>query len=78
MKTFAERFNETVENSGKIFGFELFNIHTNEYEFDYITFNERKNTLNWNNFSIEVDTDMSVEYNIEGLYDEIMSSGIYE
>lgn len=77
--TFAEKFKETRDNYKKAcFGFEFFNTDTNEYEYGNIEYNEKTNRLSWNDFSVEVDNDFSVDANIEALYQEIMESGKYE
>ena len=77
-KTFLQKFNECRENFAGIFGIELFNTIDKEYNFDYITYDEKNNTLNWNDYSIVVDDDFSVDENLQSLFEEIMQSGIYE
>ena len=78
-KSFKEKFDEAVANAqanGKIFGFEITDKN-GESQFDYITYDEKTNTLSWQDISIEVEEDMDVDFNLDGLYDAILEDNEY-
>jgi hypothetical protein len=63
---------------GMFWAFEFKNIEIDEWEYDDIKYNRNTHTLNWNEYSIDVDPTLSVDDNLNALMDEIMNSGKYE
>ena len=73
-ETFENDFNDTRDNFYKkrspngMFGFEMKNPE-GEWEYGNITYDPNTNKLSCMGVSIDVDPDMTVDQNIEGLYD---------
>ena len=57
-----------------MFGFEMKNGE-GDWEYGDITFDPNSNTMSCMGVSIEVDPDMTVDQNLEALYDELINSG---
>jgi hypothetical protein len=77
---FEDKFNATRDNFYKqrspngMFGFEMKNPE-GEWEYGDITYDPNTNTMSCMGVSIEVDPDMTVDQNLEGLYEELMNQG---
>lgn len=57
-----------------LFGFEMKN-QEGEWEYGEITFNPNTNQMSCMGVSIDVDPDMTVDQNIEALYEELITQG---
>ena len=57
-----------------MFGFEMKN-QDGDWEYGDITFDPNTNTMSCMGVSIDVDPDMSVDQNIEALYEELINNG---
>ena len=64
-------FEDDWNNTTKLHGFEFFNLYTNEYEYAPIYYDG--NSIYWNDASFEIDHDFSMEWNLNGLFDQIMT-----
>lgn len=74
-ESFEEDFNSARDNfKGQMFGFEMKNPE-GEWEYGDITYDPNTNTMSCMGVSIEVDPDMTVDQNLEGLYEELMNQG---
>lgn len=77
---FENDFNTARDNFHKsrgglgMFGFEMKNPE-GEWEYGDITYDPNTNTMSCMGVSIEVDPDMTVDQNLEGLYEELMNQG---
>jgi hypothetical protein len=58
-------------------GFELVNVETGEWQDGAIKYDRNTHTLNWNEYSIDVDPTFSVDANIDALLDDILNDGKY-
>jgi hypothetical protein len=58
-------------------GFELVNAETGEWQDGAIEYDRDAHTLNWNEYSIDVDPTFSVDANIDALLDYILNDGKY-
>jgi hypothetical protein len=58
-------------------GFELANAETGEWQKGTIKYDRDTHTLNWNEYSIDVDPTFSVDANIDALLDYILNGGKY-
>lgn len=59
---------------GGMFGMELKNSE-GDWQYGDITYDPNTNTMSCMGVSIEVDPDMSIDQNLEGLYEELMNNG---
>ena len=59
---------------GGMFGMELKNSE-GEWQYGDVTYDPNTNTMSCMGVSIEVDPDMSIDQNLEGLYEELMNNG---
>lgn len=57
-----------------MFGFEMKNSE-GDWEYGDVTYDPNTNTMSCMGVSIEVDPDMSIDQNLEGLYEELMNNG---
>jgi len=77
---FEDKFNSARDDFYKrrspngMFGFEMKNPE-GEWEYGDITYDPNSNTMSCMGVSIEVDPDMTVDQNLEGLYEELMNQG---
>ncbi len=59
---------------GGMFGMEMKNAE-GDWEYGEVTFDPNANTMSCMGATIQVDPDMSVDANLEALYDELLNSG---
>ena len=74
---FEDDFNQARDNHmsrGGMFGFEMKNSE-GDWEYGDVTFDPNSNTMSCMGASIQVDPDMTVDQNLEALYDELMNNG---
>lgn len=74
---FEDDFNQSRDNHmsrGGMFGFEMKNSE-GDWEYGDVTFDPNSNTMSCMGASIKVDPDMTVDQNLEALYDELMNNG---
>ena len=57
-----------------MFGFEMKNSE-GDWQYGDVTYDPNTNTMSCMGVSIEVDPDMSIDQNLEGLYEELMNNG---
>ena len=79
-ESFEDDFNSTRDNfmnrrsPNGMFGFEMKNSE-GEWEYGDVTYDPNSNTMSCMGVSIEVDSEMSVDANLEALYDELINNG---
>ena len=79
-ESFEDDFNTTRDNylnrksPNGMFGFEMKNSE-GDWEFGNVTYDPKTNTMSCMGVSIEVDPEMSVDANLEALYDELINNG---
>ena len=76
-ESFEDEFNQARDNHmsrGGMFGFEMKNSE-GDWEYGDVTFDPNSNTMSCMGASIQVDPDMTVDQNLEALYDELMKNG---
>lgn len=76
-EAFEDDFNAARDKHigrGGIFGMELKNSE-GEWQYGDVTYDPNTNTMSCMGVSIEVDPDMSIDQNLEGLYEELMNNG---
>lgn len=72
---FEDDFNSARDNfKGQMFGFEMKNPE-GDWQYGDVTYDPKTNTMSCMGVSIEVDPDMTVDQNLEGLYEELMNQG---
>lgn len=74
---FEDDFNQARDNHisrGGMFGMELKNSE-GDWEYGDVTFDPNSNTMSCMGATIQVDPDMTVDQNLEALYDELMNNG---
>ena len=59
---------------GGMFGMELKNSE-GDWEYGDVTYDPNTNTMSCMGVSIQVDPDLSIDQNLEGLYEELMNNG---
>lgn len=64
-------------DNGRMWGIEMKN-GDNEWEYGEITFDPNTNQMSCMGVSIDVDPDMSLDYNIQGLYDALLERGYHD
>lgn len=70
----AARDNFMNKRPNGMFGFEMKNSE-GDWEYGDITLDPNSNTMSCMGVSIEVDPDMTVDQNLEALYDELINNG---
>lgn len=76
-ENFEDDFNAARDKHlgrGGMFGMELKNSE-GEWQYGDVTYDPNTNTMSCMGVSIEVDPDMSIDQNLEGLYEELMNNG---
>lgn len=76
-EAFEDDFNAARDKHigrGGMFGMELKNSE-GEWQYGDVTYDPNTNTMSCMGVSIEVDPDMSIDQNLEGLYEELMNNG---
>ena len=76
-ETFEDDFNSARDKHigrGGMFGMELKNSE-GDWQYGEVTYDPNTNTMSCMGVSIEVDPDMSIDANLEGLYDELINNG---
>ena len=76
-ESFEDEFNQARDNHmsrGGMFGMELKN-HEGDWEYGDVTFDPNSNTMSCMGATIQVNPDMTVDQNLEALYDELMNNG---
>ena len=76
-ESFEDDFNQARDNhmsKGGMFGMEMKNSE-GDWEYGEVTFDPNSNTMSCMGVSIQVDPDMTVDQNLEALYDELMNNG---
>ena len=79
-ESFEDDFNAARDKKirkGGMFGMELKNTE-GDWEYGEVTYNPNTNTMSCMGVSIEVDPDMSIDSNLEALYDELMNNGYHD
>ena len=72
---FEQDYNTARQNYTKpLWGFEMKN-QEGEWQYGDITYDPNTNTMSCMGVSIEVDPSLSVDQNLEGLYEELMNNG---
>jgi hypothetical protein len=74
---FEDDFNAARDNHigrGGMFGLEMKNSE-GDWQYGDITYDPNTNTMSCMGVSIQVDPDMSIDQNLEGLYDELINNG---
>ena len=72
---FEKDYNTARQNYNRpLWGFEMKNSE-GEWQYDDITYDPNTNTMSCMGVSIEVDPSLSVDQNLEGLYEELMNKG---
>lgn len=72
---FEDDFNKARDNYNRgLFGFEMKNSE-GDWEYGEVTFDPNSNTMSCMGATIQVDPDMTVDQNLEALYDELMNNG---
>ena len=75
---FNDEFNKAREQYKRpMFGFELKN-QEGEWEYGDVTYDPQTQTMSCMGVSIKVDPSMSVDANLEGLYEELLNQGYHE
>ena len=76
-ESFEDDFNQARDNrmsrSG-MFGMEMKNPE-GDWEYGEVSFDPNSNTMSCMGVSIHIDPDMTVDQNLEALYDELMNNG---
>lgn len=70
----AARDRHLSKSPGSMFGFEMKNSD-GDWQYGDITYDPNTNTMSCMGVSIEVDPSLSIDQNIEGLYDELINNG---
>ena len=70
----AARDRHLSKSPGSMFGFEMKNSD-GDWQYGDVTFDPNTNTMSCMGASIEVDPSMSIDQNLEGLYEELMNNG---
>ena len=76
-ESFEDDYNgarDKVGNRGGMWGFEMKNPE-GEWEYGDITYDPKSQTMSCMGITIQVDPDMSVDQNLEALYEELMNNG---
>ena len=76
-EAFEDDFNAARDKHigrGGMFGMELKNSE-GEWQYGDVTYDPNTNTMSCMGVSIEVDPDMSIDQNLESLYEELMNNG---
>lgn len=74
-EAFEDDFNNARDNFRRShFGFEMKNGE-DDWEYGEVTFDPNSNTMSCMGVSIDVDPDMSVDENLQALYDELCNNG---
>ena len=74
---FEQDYNSAMDkktSSGGLWGMELKN-QEGDWEYGDVTYDPSTQTMSCMGVSIDVDPDMTVDQNLEGLYDELMNKG---
>lgn len=72
---FNDKFNKARDNYKRpMFGFEMKN-QEGDWEYGDVTYDPQTQTMSCMGATINVDPDMSVDANLEALYDELMNQG---
>ena len=72
---FEDDYNKARQNYNKpLWGFEMKN-QEGDWQYGDITYDPNTNTMSCMGVSIEVDPEMSVDANLEALYEELMNNG---
>lgn len=72
---FEQDYNTARQNYNRpLWGFEMKNSE-GEWQYDDVTYDPNTNTMSCMGVSIEVDPSLSVDQNLEGLYEELMNKG---
>ena len=72
---FEKDYNTARQNYNRpLWGFEMKNSE-GEWQYDDVTYDPNTNTMSCMGVSIEVDPSLSVDQNLEGLYEELMNKG---
>ena len=74
---FEDDFNAARDNHigrGGMFGLEMKNSE-GDWQYGDVTYDPNTNTMSCMGVSIQVDPDMSIDQNLEGLYDELINNG---
>ena len=75
---FNDDFNKARDNYKRpLFGFEMKNKE-DEWEYGEVTYDPQTQTMSCMGVSIQVDPSMSVDANLEGLYEELLNQGYHE
>ena len=73
--TVEDDFNQARDNYRRgLFGFEMKNSE-GDWEYGEVTFDPNSNTMSCMSATIQVDSDMMVDQNLEALYDELINNG---
>ena len=74
-ESFEDDYNNARQNYNRqLWGFEMKNPD-GEWEYGDITYDPKTQTMSCMGVTIDVDPDMTVDQNLEGLYDELISKG---
>jgi hypothetical protein len=76
-ESFEDDFNTARDKhvgKGGLFGMELKNSE-GDWQYGDVTYDPNTNTMSCMGVSIQVDPDMSIDQNLEGLYDELINNG---
>jgi hypothetical protein len=78
-ESFEDDFNSARDrhlskSPGSMFGFEMKNSD-GDWQYGDITYDPNTNTMSCMGVSIEVDPSLSIDQNLEGLYEELMNNG---
>ena len=75
---FTEKYNTARQNYNRpLWGFEMKN-QEGEWQYGDIEYDPNTQTMSCMGVSIEVDPSLSVDQNLEGLYEELMNNGFYD
>lgn len=75
---FNDEFNKARDNYKRpLFGFEMKN-QEGEWEYGDVTYDPQTQTMSCMGISIAVDPSMSVDANLEGLYEELLNQGYHD
>lgn len=74
-ENFADKYNTARQNYNRpLWGFEMKN-QEGEWQYGEIEYDPNTQTMSCMGVSIEVDPSLSVDQNLEALYDELMNNG---
>ena len=74
-ESFEDDFNSARDNfKGQLFGFEMKN-HEGDWEYGEVDFDPKAMTMSCMGATINVDPDMTVDQNLQSLYDELVNRG---